>query len=98
MIENKLLEQQKTEVGIKGVLLDGWPRTLIQTKKLDELLQKYGMQVDMCFEFAVSKEEEDLLIERIEGRRVHKESGRTYHIEFNPPISEGIDDQTGEEL
>ena len=54
-----------------------------------------GKKIDKVIEFKVN---DDVLVERIEGRRIHKESGRTYHVKFNPPKQAGIDDVTGEPL
>ena len=53
------------------------------------------MHIDRVLEFKV---DEDILVERIEGRRIHAESGRSYHVKFNPPKVEGKDDITGEPL
>lgn len=74
-----------------GFMLDGVPRTIVQAEKLDEL----GVDIDYIIEVDITDE---LLIERITGRRVHPTSGRTYHTKFNPPNQEGIDDVTGEKL
>lgn len=52
-------------------------------------------KIDRVLEFKVN---DDILIERIEGRRVHLPSGRSYHVKFNPPKVEGLDDETGEPL
>jgi adenylate kinase len=54
-----------------------------------------GKKIDHVVEFKVN---DDILVERIEGRRVHKASGRSYHVKFNPPKVEGLDDQTGDKL
>lgn len=75
----------------KGFLLDGFPRTIAQADGLATM----GVDVDYVIEIAVADEE---IIKRLSGRRVHLESGRTYHIQFNPPKSEGVDDVTGEPL
>ncbi len=74
-----------------GFLLDGFPRTIAQAEGLNTL----GVVVDEVLEIAVNDEE---IIKRIAGRRVHLASGRTYHLEFNPPKKEGLDDVTGEML
>ena len=74
-----------------GFLLDGFPRTIAQA----EGLQKMGVDIDHVIEIAVDDEE---IIKRMSGRRVHLASGRTYHIEFNSPKQEGVDDVTGESL
>jgi len=74
-----------------GYLLDGFPRTIPQA----EGMIKRGIDVGYVVEIAV---DDDEIIKRMSGRRVHLASGRTYHIEFNPPKVEGKDDETGEEL
>ncbi|PRP81552.1 adenylate kinase [Planoprotostelium fungivorum] len=79
----------------KGFLLDGFPRTVGQAEKLDSMLEKDNVKLDSALEFAI---EDSLLIRRITGRRVHPPSGRTYHIEFQPPKISGKDDVTGEPL
>ena len=73
-----------------GFLFDGFPRTLEQA---DALKQK--VSVDAVVEIDVDDEE---IIRRMSGRRVHVASGRTYHVVFNPPKVEGVDDETGEPL
>jgi len=78
-----------------GWILDGFPRTLAQAEKLQSLLKEENKKLDQAFEF---KMEDKLLITRITGRRIHQASGRTYHVEFNPPKVEGKDDITGEPL
>ena len=75
----------------RGFLLDGFPRTIPQA----EALRRQGIQLDFVLEIDVSDEE---IIKRMSGRRVHPGSGRTYHIEFNPPKVDGKDDVTGEPL
>lgn len=79
----------------KGLLLDGFPRTAVQAEKLDQMLSTKGRKVDRAIEFKVN---DDILVERIEGRRIHAQSGRSYHVKFNPPKTEGVDDLTGEAL
>ena len=74
-----------------GFLLDGFPRTIAQA----EGLYAMGIQVDHVLEIAV---EDEQIIQRMGGRRVHLDSGRTYHTEFNPPKESGKDDVTGEVL
>ena len=79
----------------KGYLLDGFPRNIAQAKKLDDMLHRRGQQIDCVFEIQVN---EDAVVRRIAGRRFHLASGRSYHIEFNPPKIENLDDETGENL
>ncbi len=74
-----------------GCLFDGFPRTIPQA----EALRDSGVDIDQVVEVAVDDEE---IIERMAGRRVHLASGRTYHIIYNPPKKDGFDDETGEPL
>lgn len=74
-----------------GYLFDGFPRTLAQADALKDA--KVGL--DYVLEIDVPESE---IVERMSGRRVHPASGRTYHIKFNPPKTEGIDDISGEPL
>ena len=74
-----------------GFLLDGFPRTIPQAAAM----RARGVRIDAVVEIAVPDEE---IIERMSGRRVHPGSGRTYHVRFNPPATEGVDDVTGEPL
>jgi len=74
-----------------GYLFDGFPRTLPQADSLKDA--KVG--VDYVLEIAVADGD---IIERMDGRRVHLPSGRTYHTKFNPPRHDGRDDATGEPL
>lgn len=74
-----------------GFLLDGFPRTIAQADGLEAL----GITIDVVIEFVVDDEE---IVRRMSGRRVHPASGRSYHVVFNPPKVEGIDDLTGEAL
>lgn len=59
------------------------------------MLNKRNTKINKVLEFKVN---DDILVERIEGRRVHPPSGRSYHTKFNPPKVEGVDDITGEPL
>ncbi|XP_054714144.1 adenylate kinase-like [Uloborus diversus] len=78
-----------------GFLLDGFPRTVAQAEKLDELLEKRKTQLDSVIEFGI---EDSLLVRRITGRLFHPPSGRSYHEEFHPPKVTMTDDITGEPL
>lgn len=75
----------------KGCLFDGFPRTIAQA----EALKKDGINIDHVIDIDVNDEE---IIKRMSGRRVHLPSGRTYHVMFNPPAKDGVDDITGEPL
>ena len=59
------------------------------------MFKAQGKSIDKVIEFKV---DDDILVERIEGRRIHKASGRSYHVKFNPPKVAGKDDVTGEDL
>ena len=78
-----------------GYMLDGFPRNLFQAKKLDSMLLKKNQHIDMVILFNVS---DDDVVRRLAGRRFHEKSGRSYHLEFNPPKNKGKDDFTGEAL
>ncbi len=74
-----------------GFLLDGFPRTIPQA----DAMKDADIKVDHVIEFDVNDE---VIVERMSGRRVHPGSGRVYHLRYNPPKVEGKDDETGEEL
>ena len=75
----------------KGFLFDGFPRTIPQA----EAMVSAGVSIDHVLEIAVEDEE---IVSRLSGRRVHPNSGRIYHTEHNPPKVAGKDDETGEDL
>ena len=75
----------------QGFLFDGFPRTIPQA----EAMKSAGVNLDHVLEINVPFE---AIIERISGRRSHPASGRIYHVTFNPPKVEGLDDVTGEPL
>ena len=75
----------------QGFLFDGFPRTIPQA----EALEVNNIQIDGVIELKVPDDE---ILKRMSGRRIHLNSGRTYHVDFNPPLKEGLDDETGEEL
>ena len=74
-----------------GFLFDGFPRTIAQA----EALKNDGVDIDAVVEIDVDDNE---IIKRMSGRRVHEASGRSYHIIYNPPQVAGKDDETGEDL
>jgi adenylate kinase len=75
----------------QGFLFDGFPRTIPQA----DAMKQAGVKLDVVLEIDVPDE---AIIERMSGRRVHPASGRSYHLKFNPPKVDGVDDQTGEPL
>ncbi len=74
-----------------GFLFDGFPRTIVQA----EALGSAGVDIEVVLEISVPDDE---IIKRMSGRRLHPGSGRTYHVTYNPPKREGVDDVTGEPL
>ncbi|MEE3265307.1 MAG: adenylate kinase [SAR324 cluster bacterium] len=78
-----------------GYMLDGFPRNKEQAKKLDAMLAGQNQKIDMVLRFLLKDE---FVVRRIAGRRFHVESGRSYHVEYNPPEIPGKDDFTGEPL
>lgn len=76
---------------VKGFLFDGFPRTIPQAQAMEDA----GIPIDVVIEIDVADEE---IVKRLSGRRVHLDSGRVYHVIFNPPKNSGVDDFTGEAL
>lgn len=74
-----------------GCLFDGFPRTIPQA----QAMVAQGIEIDHVIEISVDDEE---IVSRLSGRRVHPGSGRIYHVIHNPPKQEGVDDETGEAL
>ena len=75
----------------KGSLFDGVPRTIGQAEQLAEMGIKFTHVIEIFVE-------DETIVNRMSGRRVHPSSGRNYHIDFNPPIKDGLDNETGEPL
>ncbi|MEC7118502.1 MAG: adenylate kinase [Pseudomonadota bacterium] len=76
---------------VNGCIFDGFPRTIPQA----EALEKAGVAIDHVIEIDVPDEE---IVKRLSGRRQHPASGRIYHLIYNPPKQDGVDDLTGEPL
>ena len=91
IIINLVKERLKEPDCASGYLFDGFPRTIPQAESMKEA----GVKIDFVLEIDVPH---DAIIDRMSGRRTHPASGRTYHVKFNPPKQEGIDDISGEPL
>tara|TARA_Y100001960_G_scaffold169466_1_gene177871 strand:+ start:104 stop:736 length:633 start_codon:yes stop_codon:yes gene_type:complete len=91
MMEDKLSSNECKN----GFILDGFPRTIPQAEGLDTILKKIDKVLDKVIVLDVN---DNNIVERMGGRRVHLSSGRVYHIKFNPPKNENLDDITNEKL
>lgn len=91
IIINLVKERLKEADCDNGFLFDGFPRTIVQA----EALQEADIWLDHVVEIAVKDEE---IIRRLSGRRIHLASGRVYHIEYNPPKEDNLDDVSKEPL
>jgi adenylate kinase len=87
LVKDRILEDDCKN----GFLLDGFPRTLAQA----DAVKDAGIKLDAIIEIDVKDEE---IVKRMSGRRAHLDSGRTYHLVYNPPRVEGKDDETSEDL
>ncbi|WZL72613.1 adenylate kinase [Clostridiaceae bacterium 35-E11] len=88
IVEDRLKESDCQE----GFLLDGFPRTVNQAQALDEVLSKMDVALNKVINVSVDK---DVLVGRAVGRRICKDCGATYHIEFNPSAKQDICDKCG---
>ena len=97
--DNLILEMMKKKLSDNecqnGYILDGFPRTLPQAEGLDRILNEINSKLNNVIIMEVN---DNAIIDRMSGRRVHKNSGRIYHIKFNPPKNDGLDDITNEPL
>lgn len=91
LIINLVKERISEDDCTNGYLFDGFPRTIVQAEAMISANIDAGYVIEI-------KAEDGVIINRMSGRRAHLASGRTYHVEFNPPKVEGRDDVTGEEL
>jgi len=92
-VTNAMIEERLKEPDcVKGVILDGFPRTIEQARALEGILAKRGKKVDRVLLVQVS---EATLIERLSGRRTCRRCQANYHVLFNPPQKEGVCDRCG---
>ena len=91
IIGSLLEERLSNDDCANGYLLDGVPRTLGQASILERMEIEFTNVIEI-------KVDDEVIVSRMSGRRVHPQSGRNYHIDFNPPKKEGVDDLTNEPL
>ena len=80
---------------INGYILDGFPRTIPQAEGLANILNKINHELNKIIVLNV---DDEVIVDRMSGRRIHLPSGRIYHIKFNPPLNNNLDDITNEKL
>lgn len=80
---------------IRGFLLDGFPRTVVQAEALEETLNSMGRTLDGVINISVPREK---IVDRLTGRRICHECGASYHVQYNPPAKEDVCDACGGEL
>ncbi len=78
----EIIEEKLKELEGKDIILDGFPRTIPQAEALEKMLPKVGRKLDAVILFDVPDE---VVIERISGRRIDPKTGKVYHIKYNPP-------------
>ncbi|MEZ0360330.1 MAG: adenylate kinase [Hydrogenobacter sp.] len=88
MVEEIILQE-------KDVVLDGFPRTIGQALSLKDMLRKHAKDVDKVFLFDI---DDEIVVERLSGRRVCPNCGSVYHVKFSPPKKDEICDVCGTKL
>jgi adenylate kinase len=91
MVKERLSHDDTSE----GFLLDGFPRTVQQAVVLDDMLAAHAVGLDVVLELVVDDEE---VVRRLSGRRTCRRCGHVWHLDFDPPASDGICDRCGGEL
>jgi len=91
IIGSIIVERIQKEDCRNGFLFDGVPRTIGQATMLEDMNVSFSHVIEI-------QVDDEVIINRMSGRRFHIASGRSYHIDFNPPKNNGFDDITGEEL
>jgi len=95
VIVNLVAERLKEPDCAEGFLLDGFPRTIPQAESLDEILKNAGQNLNCVLSVQVAQ---DIIVERLAGRRTCRQCGALCHVAFNPPKVEGVCDRCGGEL
>jgi adenylate kinase len=91
MVKDRLAQDDASE----GFLLDGFPRTVHQAEVLDAMLAEQGVAIDVVLELVV---DDDEVVRRLSGRRTCRRCGHVWHLDFDPPTTDGICDRCGGEL
>ena len=78
-----------------GFILDGFPRTIVQARELESIAKEFKFNIDAIINLDIPEEK---LIKRLSGRRTCKSCGSTFHLEFKPPMVDGVCDKCGGEL
>ena len=78
-----------------GFILDGFPRTIIQARELESIAKEFNFKIDAIINLDIP---EEVLVRRLSGRRTCANCGATFHLEFKPPLVEGVCDKCGGEL
>ena len=78
-----------------GFILDGFPRTIIQARELESIAKEFHFEIDAIINLAIP---EEVLVRRLSGRRTCANCGATFHLEFKPPLVDGVCDKCGGEL
>ena len=95
VIVNLVAERLQEQDSAKGFLLDGFPRTIAQAESLDEILNKMALSLNCVLSVEVP---EEIIVERLAGRRTCRNCGALCHVAFNPPKTAGVCDRCGGEL
>ena len=95
VILNMMKERLQKNDCSSGYILDGFPRTIPQAEGLSRLLSDINKELNLVILLSL---EDDIIVKRMSGRRIHPDSGRVYHVNFNPPKISNKDDLTGEDL
>ena len=91
MVKDRLAQDDASE----GFLLDGFPRTVHQAEVLDAMLAEQGVAIDVVLELVV---DDDEVVRRLSGRRTCRRCGHVWHLDFDPPATDGVCDRCGGEL
>jgi adenylate kinase len=95
-VTNALVKDRLSRPDVaKGFILDGYPRTVPQAQYLDGLLRSLGRKLDRVISYEVA---EEMVVERISGRRSCPKCGAVYHVSQNPPRKAGLCDKEGADL